>query len=84
MDWVEELGKSWKKEYPQLDVSSLSPLVRLARLGDLIDSIQNDVLEPFELTTNDYGVLAALQRAGDPTHSARASSVANCGALRAV
>ena len=66
LDWVEELTNSWKKEYPQLDVSSLPPLVRLARLGDLIDSIQNDVLEPFELTSNDYGVLAALQRAGRP------------------
>jgi DNA-binding MarR family transcriptional regulator len=66
LDWVEELRKSWRKEYPQLDVSSLPPLVRLARLGDLIDSIQNDVLEPFELTSNDYGVLAALQRAGRP------------------
>jgi DNA-binding MarR family transcriptional regulator len=35
-------------------------------LGDLIDSIQNDVLEPFELTPSDYGVLASLRRAGRP------------------
>jgi DNA-binding MarR family transcriptional regulator len=66
LDWVDELTNSWKKEYPQLDTSSLPPLVRLARLGDLIESIQNDLFEPFELTSNDYGVLAALQRAGRP------------------
>ena len=41
-------------------------MVRLARLSVLIESFQNEVLEPFELTTGDYGVLAALRRAGAP------------------
>jgi DNA-binding MarR family transcriptional regulator len=66
LDWVDELSRDWKKKYPQLDLSSLSPLVRLARLSDLIDTVQSDVLEPFELTSSDYGVLATLRRAGRP------------------
>lgn len=66
LDWVDDLTRGWEKEYPQLEFSSLLPLVRLARLSTLIDIFQNDVLEPFELTSSDYGVLAALQRAGRP------------------
>lgn len=66
MDWVDELMRGWKSEYPQLELSSLPPLVRLARLSALIESFQSDVLEPFELTPSDYGVLAMLRGAGRP------------------
>jgi len=66
LDWVDELSLGWKKDYPQLEFSSLSPLVRLARLSAVMDSVQNDVLEPFELTSSDYGVLATLRSAGRP------------------
>ena len=66
MDWIEELISDWTKEDPQLDFSSLPPIIRLARLGTLIDSFQNDVLEPFELTPADFAVLATLRRTGRP------------------
>jgi DNA-binding MarR family transcriptional regulator len=66
MDWIDQLSTDWAREYPDLDTSALPPLVRLARLGVLIESFQLDVLEPFELTPGDYGVLAALRRAGRP------------------
>lgn len=66
LDWVDELTRSWEKEYPQLDFSSLLPLVRLVRMSSLTDTFQSNVLEPFELTASDYGVLAALQGAGQP------------------
>ena len=66
MDWVEELARDWAQEDPQLDFSGLPPIIRLARLATLIDSFQNDVLAPFELTPADYAVLATLRRAGQP------------------
>ncbi len=66
MDWFEDLERGWETEYSDLDISNLPPLVRLARLGVLIDAFQHDVLEPFELTPSDYGVLATLRRAGAP------------------
>ena len=66
LDWMDELARSWEKEFPQLDVSSLTPLVRLARLNVLVDAFQRNVLEPFELTSSDYDVLSTLRRAGRP------------------
>jgi DNA-binding MarR family transcriptional regulator len=44
----------------------MAPLIRLARLGILIEAFQQEVLEPFELTPGDYSVLAALRRDGKP------------------
>ncbi|HPG25224.1 MAG: MarR family transcriptional regulator [Spirochaetaceae bacterium] len=66
MDWIDDFARSWQHEYPEVDVSDLTPLVRLARLGVLIEGFQQAVLEPFELTSSDYGVLASLRRAGRP------------------
>jgi DNA-binding MarR family transcriptional regulator len=66
MDWFDDFERGWELEYPDFDVSNLPPLVRMARLGVLIDAFQHDVLEPFELTPADYGVLASLRRAGAP------------------
>ncbi|MBJ21995.1 MAG: MarR family transcriptional regulator [bacterium] len=66
MDWFNDFERSWETEHSGLDLSNLPPLVRLARLGVLIEAFQHDVLEPFELTPSDYGVLAALRRAGAP------------------
>jgi DNA-binding MarR family transcriptional regulator len=66
MDWIDELQRAWAREYPDLDVSSLPPMVRAARLMILIEDFQAMVLEPFELSAGDYGVLAALRRAGEP------------------
>ena len=65
-DWIDELSAAWRREYAGLDVSTLPPLVRLSRLGLLIESFQQEVLEPFELTPGDYSVLAILRRAGPP------------------
>lgn len=66
MDWIDALSEAWQREYPGLDVSVLPPLVRLARLSVLLEAFQRDVLEPFELTSGDYSVLATLRRAGRP------------------
>jgi len=64
--WIDDLSTAWEREYPALDVRTLPPMVRLARLSVLIESFQHEVLRPFELTTGDYSVLASLRRAGPP------------------
>lgn len=66
MDWLDDIERGWASEYPELDLSKLPLLVRVARLGVLIDAFHHDVLEPFELSPSDYGVLATLRRAGPP------------------
>ncbi len=65
-DWIDEFSAAWAREYPATDTSSLLLLTRLARLNILIDAFQQEALVPFELTPNDYAVLAALRRAGSP------------------
>jgi DNA-binding MarR family transcriptional regulator len=66
MGWIDDLSTAWDREYPDLDTSAFPPMVRLARLSLLIEGFQQEVLAPFELSSGDYGVLAALRRAGDP------------------
>ncbi len=68
-DWIDSLSTAWAREYPDLDVAALPPLVRLARLSVLIETFQAAVLEPFELGASDYSVLATLRRAGRPYHA---------------
>ncbi len=66
MGWIDDLARAWRREYPGRDVTPLPPLVRLARLGVLLEAFQHEVLGPFGLTPADYGVLALLRRAGRP------------------
>jgi DNA-binding MarR family transcriptional regulator len=66
MSWIDDLSTAWKREYPEFDTRTFPPMVRLARLSVLIESFQQMVLAPFELSSGDYGVLAALRRAGRP------------------
>jgi len=66
MSWIDDLSTAWDREYPGLDTTAFPPMVRLARLSVLIDGFQQAVLAPFELSSGDYGVLAALRRSGPP------------------
>lgn len=66
MSWIDDLPAAWAREYPHLDAAILPPMVRLARLAVLIEGFQQGVLAPFRLSPGDYGVLAALRRAGPP------------------
>jgi len=66
VDWTDDLSRAWSREYPDFDTASFPPLVRLARLGLLIERFQQEVVAPFEISAGDYGVLAALRRAGRP------------------
>ncbi|MHC4225325.1 MAG: MarR family transcriptional regulator, partial [Planctomycetota bacterium] len=64
--WIDEFSAAWAREYPAKDTSSLLLLTRLARLSILTEAFQREALEPFNLTPNDYAVLAALRRSGAP------------------
>lgn len=66
MDWIDKFAEAWAREYPATDTSSLLLITRLARLSILIEAFQRESLEPYNLTPNDYAVLAALRRAGPP------------------
>jgi len=65
-DWIDELAQTWAKDYPDMDTWILSPVTRLIRLGVLMDHMQRETFEPFDLAFNDYNVLANLQRSGPP------------------
>ncbi len=66
MSWIDDLSTAWEREYPELDTAVFPPMVRLARLSVLIEGFQQKVLAPFGLSAGDYGVVAALRRAGPP------------------
>ena len=66
MSWIDDLSTSWSQEYAELDTSVLAPMTRLARLGVLIDNLQQEVVSPFGISTGEYAVLAALRRSGEP------------------
>ena len=65
--WTDDFSDAWAREYPDAtDTSGLLLITQLARLSVLIETFEQEVLEPFELTPSDYAVLAALRRAGAP------------------
>lgn len=66
MDWIDDFAAAWAREYPDADTSGLLLITLLARLSVMIDTFQQETLEPFELMPSDYAVLAALRRAGTP------------------
>lgn len=66
MDWFDSVSAAWVKNNPDEDYSVLPPLVRLSRIGQLMENFQKEVTLPFDLPPTDYSVLAALRRTGAP------------------
>ena len=67
MRWIDDFSEAWAREYPDvMDTSGLLLITLLARLSVLIETFEQETLEPFELMPSDYAVLAALRRAGAP------------------
>ena len=65
--WVDDFSDAWAREYPAAtDTSGLILVTLLARLSVLIETFEQETLEPFELMPSDYAVLGALRRAGAP------------------
>ncbi len=65
--WISDFAQAWEREYPDADdPSGLLLIALMARLNVLIETFEQEVLEPFELMPSDYAVLAALRRDGEP------------------
>lgn len=66
MDWFDTLSASWVKTNPEEDYSALPPLVRVGRIGGLMESFQKEVTQPFGISVSEYNILASLRRSGKP------------------
>lgn len=65
-DAVDRIVAQWREQRPDLDPSAKQITGRIVRLGDLFRRRMADAFAEFELTGPQYGVLAALRRAGEP------------------
>jgi DNA-binding MarR family transcriptional regulator len=70
MDWIDEISAAWEREFPGADTGPLKTITRLAQLGLLLRTFQEDVLAPLGLVMSDFTVLAALRRLGRPYQAA--------------
>ena len=66
MDKIEQLLKQWEQERPDLDASPIGVLGRLMILSRLTERGVEKVLQPHNLTIQEFDVLAILRRCGPP------------------
>jgi DNA-binding MarR family transcriptional regulator len=65
-DPVDRILEQWQRERPNLDVSPMGVLGRMARLGKHIDRSVQATLLQFGLNPGEFDVLATLRRSGRP------------------
>ncbi|AFL54646.1 HTH-type transcriptional regulator PecS [Sinorhizobium fredii USDA 257] len=65
-DHVDKILAQWRSERPELDISAMGPLGRLARLRAHIAREQETVFAEHDLTSASFDVLATLRRSGPP------------------
>jgi DNA-binding MarR family transcriptional regulator len=65
-DHVDHLIEQWRRERPELDVSPMAVIARIQRLSRILERRIEDVFSQFGLNRAQFGVLAALRRAGPP------------------
>jgi DNA-binding MarR family transcriptional regulator len=65
-DAVDEIVAEWRRERPDLDPAAKHLTGRLLRLASLFQAAYAEAFAPLGLNEGDYGVLAALRRAGAP------------------
>ena len=65
-DAVDVIVEQWRRERPDLDPGAKHVTGRIIRLASLFQQSYGDVFEPLGLNDGDYGLLAALRRAGAP------------------
>src|SRR5215207_7449192 len=65
-DAVHLIVEQWRRERPDLDPAAKELTGRIIRLASLFQQAYGDVFEPLGLNDGDYGLLAALRRAGRP------------------
>jgi DNA-binding MarR family transcriptional regulator len=65
-DHVDHLLAQWHTEMPALDPSPMAVISRVSRLGRIFDRRLEELFAEFGLNQSQFGVLAALRRAGPP------------------
>lgn len=65
-DHVEHLLEQWRRERPDIDASPMGIIARISRLARILDREIEDGYAEYGLNTAQFGVLAALRRAGAP------------------
>lgn len=65
-DLVDRLLEQWRRERPDLDVSPMSVIARMSRLSRFLERSIGEVLATYGINESQFGVLAALRRAGPP------------------
>jgi DNA-binding MarR family transcriptional regulator len=65
-DHVDQLVEQWQREIPELDVSPMHIIARISRLSRILERKIEELYEPYGLNQAQFGVLAALRRAGKP------------------
>lgn len=66
LDAVDQILAQWNRERPDLDVSAMGPLGRLARLRTHLSREIDSVLSAHGLNSSTFDVLATLRRSGEP------------------
>ena len=65
-DKIDKILTQWKRESPQLDLSSLAVIGRILQLSRLLEKQRESVLVDFDLTLWSFDMLATLRRQGPP------------------
>ena len=65
-DHVDRILEQWRRERPDLDTSPMSVIARISRLSRILERRIAEVLAEHGLNESQFGVLAALRRAGPP------------------
>ena len=65
-DLVDHLIEQWRAERPDVDVSPMAVIARLSRLTRIFERRVESLYNEFGLNQSQFGVLAALRRAGPP------------------
>ena len=65
-DHVEHLLEQWRRERPDIDASPMGIVARISRLARILDRQIEEGYAAYGLNTAQFGVLAALRRAGAP------------------
>jgi DNA-binding MarR family transcriptional regulator len=65
-DHVDHLLEQWRTAMPELDASPMAVVARVSRLGRIFDRRVEEVYAEYGLNQSQFGVLAALRRAGPP------------------
>lgn len=66
LDHVEHIIEQWRRERPDIDASPMAVIARISRLSRILEQQIEEGYMAFGLNQAQFGVLAALRRAGPP------------------